>query len=66
MQKATVALYLTEADYMATTEAKKEALWIGKFLTTLGYRLPRKPVSLKADNKGAILPTVNLKFHRRT
>ncbi len=31
--QSTVALSLTEAEYMATTEAKKEVLWVAKFLT---------------------------------
>ncbi len=65
-QQATVALSSTEVDYMATTEAGKEALWIGQFLAALGYRLPGQPVSLKADNRGAILLTANPEFHRRT
>ena len=65
-QQATVALSSTEAEYMATTEAGKEALWIGRFLAALGYRLPGQPVSLRADNRGAILLTANPEFHRRT
>ena len=65
-QQATVALSSTEAEYMATTEAGKEALWIGRFLAALGYRLPGQPVRLKADNGGAILLTANPEFHRRT
>ncbi len=65
-QQATVALSSTEAEHMATTEAGKEALWIGQFLAALGYRLPGLPVSLKADNRGAILLTANPEFHRRT
>ncbi len=65
-QQATDALSSTEAEYMATTEAIKEALWIGQFLAALGYRLPGQPVSLKADNRGAILLTANPEFHRRT
>ena len=51
---------------MATTEAGKEALWIARFLAALGYRLPGHPVSLRADNRGAILLTANPEFHRRT
>ena len=65
-QQATVALSSTEAEYMATTEAGKEALWIARFLAALGYRLPGHPVSLKADNRGAIMLTANPEFHRRT
>ncbi len=48
-QQATVALSSTEAEYMATTEAGKEALWIARFLAALGYRLLGHPVNLKAD-----------------
>ncbi len=50
---------------MATTEAGMEALWFGQFLAALGYRLPGQLVSLKADNRGAILLTANPEFHRR-
>ena len=62
-QQATVGLSSTEAEYIATTEAGKEALWIAWFLAALGYRLPGYPVSLRADNRGAILLTANPEFH---
>ncbi len=65
-QQATFALFSTEAEYMATTEAGKEALWIAQFLATLRYRLLDHPVGLKADNRGAIMLTANPEFHRRT
>ncbi len=39
-QQATVALSSTETEYLATTEAGKEALWIAQFLDNLRYRLP--------------------------
>ena len=51
---------------MATTEAGKEALWIAPFLAALRYRLPGLPVSLIADNRGAIMLTANPEFHRQT
>ena len=51
---------------MATTEAGKEALWVAQFLATLGYRQSSQPISLKADNRGAILLIANLEFHQRT
>ncbi len=62
----TVALLSTEAEYMATTEAEKEALWVARFLACLGFRLPSQPVNLCADNKGAMSLTENPEFHRKT
>ncbi len=51
---------------MAITEAEKEALWIARFLSLLGFRLPDQPINLRADNRGAIQLTANPEFHRRT
>ncbi len=65
-QQTTVALFSTEAEYMAVTEAGKEALWIAQFLAFLGFRLPDQPINLRADNIGAIQLTVNPEFHCRT
>lgn len=39
---------------MDTTEARKEALWVARFLACLGFSPPSQPVGLRADNKGAI------------
>ena len=36
-QQPTVALLSCEAKYMASTQATKEAIWLGCFLTELGY-----------------------------
>ena len=41
-------------------------MWIAQFLAALGYKLPSQPVSLRTDNRGAILLTANPEFHRRT
>ncbi len=38
--QSTVVLSSTEAEYIATTEAGKEALWVAQFLTCLGFCLP--------------------------
>ena len=51
---------------MATCEARKEALWVSRFLAALGFRLPTLPVDLRVDNKRAISLTENPEFHRRT
>ena len=64
--QSTVALSSTEAEYMATVEAGKEALWVARFLACLGFRLPSQPVKLCADNKGAIALTENPEFNRKT
>ncbi len=64
--QSTVALSSTEAEYMATTEAGKEALWISRFLTSLRFWLPNQPVDLRADNKGVISLTKNTEFHQKT
>ncbi len=65
-QQTSFALSLTEAEYMATKEAGKEALWIGQFLAALGYRLLSQPVSLRANNRRALLLTGNPEFHPHT
>ena len=64
--QSTIALSSTEAEYMATKEAGKEALWVVRFLACLGFRLPSQPVNLRADNKGAISLTENPEFYRKT
>ena len=64
--QSTFALSSTEAEYMATTEAGKEALWISWFLTSLRYQLPNPPIDLRTDHKGTISLTENPEFHRKT
>lgn len=51
---------------MAITKVEKESLWVTQFLTTLEYRLFSQPVSLRANNREAILPIINLEFYQRT
>ena len=62
----TVALSSCEAEYMALTEATKEALWCSRFLNELGFREANFPILLRGDNQGAIALTDNPEFHRRT
>ncbi len=64
--QSTVALSSTEAEYMATTEAGKEALRVARFLACLRFCLSSQPVDLRADNKGTISLTKNPEFHRKT
>ena len=53
---------------MAQTQAAKEAIWLTRLLSELdiGFGLPTKPVTIKADNQGAIALTKDPRFHSRT
>lgn len=63
-----IALSSCEAEYMAQTQASKEAIWICRLLTELDmeYGLPGKPVLIMADNQGAIALAKDPRFHSRT
>jgi hypothetical protein len=64
-QQQTIALSSCEAEYMALSDAAKEAIWAGRFLHELGFR-DDQSVHLYADNKGAIDLITNPLFHKRT
>ncbi|GJR70298.1 retrovirus-related pol polyprotein from transposon TNT 1-94 [Tanacetum coccineum] len=59
-----VALLTTEAEYMALTEAAKEAIWVRGLLEELGVEL--NSVAVNCDNQGAIHLSQNHVFHKRT
>ncbi|GKA92256.1 putative RNA-directed DNA polymerase [Tanacetum coccineum] len=59
-----VALSTTEAEYMATTEACKELLWLKRFLQEFGFKQQRYAVL--CDNQSAIHLAKNSMFHKRT
>ncbi|KAL2230353.1 UNVERIFIED_CONTAM: Retrovirus-related Pol polyprotein from transposon TNT 1-94 [Sesamum indicum] len=58
-----VALSTTEAEYIATTEAFKEALWLSGLLTEIGF-LKEKPV-IHSDSQSSIQLCKNPVFHDR-
>jgi len=61
----TVALSSTEAEYIATTHAAKEALWLRGLLHDLGY--PQESATIiHEDNQGCIALSKNPIFHTRT
>ena len=71
-QQATVALSSTEAQYMALTQACKEAIWIRRFMgeiwtikngNTSGHP---PPITIFADSQGSIALAKNPEFHSRT
>lgn len=59
-----IALSSTEAEYVALTEAVKEALWLRGFISELGF--VQKKVSIHCDSQSAIHLTKNSVFHERT
>ncbi|HVX00705.1 MAG TPA: reverse transcriptase domain-containing protein, partial [Candidatus Babeliaceae bacterium] len=64
-KQPTVALSSMEAEYMAATQAAKEALWWRSFLTELGMNVSNETVLL-SDSKGAIDLAKNPEFHPRS
>jgi hypothetical protein len=70
-RQATVALSSCEAEYIAESEAAKEAIWLRRLLASLsstaagGYQGPRK-VLILGDNEGALSLAKNPLFHSRT
>ena len=64
-KQPTVALSTTEAEYMATSDAARHAIWIRSFLTELSFP-QNSPTVLSVDNKGAIDLANNPVHHKRT
>jgi hypothetical protein len=64
-KQSSVALSSTEGEYMASTHATKEAVWIQHFLSDLGFSISI-PTTLLIDNQGAIALANNPAFHTRT
>ena len=63
----TVADSTIEAEYIAASEAAKEAVWIKKFIARLGV-IPSisNPVNLYCDNNGAIAQAKEPRSHQRS
>lgn len=59
-----VALSTTEAEYIALTDAMKEALSLGRFSAELGLKL--KDSMVCCDNQGAVQLAKNSMFHEQT
>ncbi|KFY97995.1 hypothetical protein V500_01823 [Pseudogymnoascus sp. VKM F-4518 (FW-2643)] len=66
-RQRTVALSSTEAEYMAATEAAKEAVWLKRFINELAIPgITIKTITIQIDNNGAMKLTKNPEFHGRT
>ncbi|GKB62977.1 hypothetical protein Tco_0919163 [Tanacetum coccineum] len=55
-KQSTTAQHATEAEYIAASEAAKEAVWIRKFIDELGV-VPSNdyPIKMNCDNSAAII-----------
>ena len=62
--QSTVALSTTEAEYIAITEAVKEAIWLQGLLDDLG--VGKKQVTVFCDSQSAIHLAKNQVYHART
>lgn len=60
-----VALSSCDAEFMAGTEAARQAIWLQDFLSEV-TGLPSERVVIRIDNKSAIALTKNLVFHGRS
>ena len=69
-RQSTVALSSCEAEYIAESEAAKEAIWLQHLLTQLRVdRTPvdnTPPITIYGDNRGALALAKNPMYHART
>ena len=63
-KQTTVALSSTEAEYVAISEASREAYWLRSLYEELGED-QNSPSVIKGDNEGSIAMTRNPQFHKR-
>lgn len=64
-KQRTTALSSTKAEYMAISDAVKEAVYLRRFIDGLGFELPTK-LKIFNDNNGARKLAENPVFHART
>ncbi|XP_031393484.1 secreted RxLR effector protein 161-like [Punica granatum] len=66
-KQETTADSTTEAEYIAASDAAKEAVWIRKFVTELDIvHLISSPVELYCDNTGAIAQAKEPRSHQKS
>ena len=64
-KQSIITLSSTEAKYVAETHASKEGIWLKTIVKEITGS-PINPVTIKANNQGAIALAKDNKFHART
>lgn len=64
-RQPTIALSTTEAEYMATSQCTKEAIWLRKLLADVGL-VQEGATTIMCDNQGCIALAKNPTHHSRT
>ena len=65
-RQPTVALSTTEAEYMASADAARQAIWLRLLLDNLGLGLKGKPFPILNDNAGTIALSKNPVYHKQS
>ena len=65
-KQPTVATSSTEAEYMALSNATKQAIWLRSLLSEIGLFIESTSTTMYADNRGAIELTKQPRLHSRT
>ncbi|XP_030964370.1 secreted RxLR effector protein 161-like [Quercus lobata] len=64
-KQSCIADSIMEAEYAATCEATKEAVWLKKFLFDLGVmRMEQVPITLFCNNSGVVAQSKNPRNHK--
>lgn len=65
-RQPTVALSTTEAEYMASADAARQAVWFRQLLDDLQLGLGKDPFPIMNDNAGTIALSKNPVYHERS
>jgi len=63
-RKSVLALSTTEEEYMATTHASKEAVWLHRLCSSMG--LVQRAIRIDCDNQSVIFLAKNPAYHSKT
>ena len=66
VKQSCIADSTMEAEYIATYEAAKEAVWLKKFLSDLGVvKMEQVPITLFCDNSGVVAQSKDARNHKK-